>query len=124
MRPKIAADTPDAITLGTRVQHLTQSSGQAESNSSYNGVTFFSNGLGQSLTWLLGVHFDTVLNPVGVHFCPAVELAHGTHHRFFTMFTGHAGDGKNLLHFISLENTETTKARIVNLVNNIRLYFS
>jgi hypothetical protein len=92
--------------------------------SSGNGVTLFSYGLGQGFARLLGVHFDTVLNPVGVHFCRTVELAHGTHHRFFTMFTGHAGDGKNLLHFNSLENTETTKARIVNLVNYIRLYFS
>jgi hypothetical protein len=97
---------------------------ELKTSSSGHGVTLFGDGLGQSLTWLLGIHFNTVLRAVGVHLGSAVELAHGAHYRFFTMFTGHAGHGKNLLHFNSPENTETTKTRIVNLVFPSRLYFS
>jgi len=80
-----------------------------------HGIAFFGDGLGQSFTRLLRLNLDPVQGAVGLHFGGAVELSHGTHHGFFTMFTSHAGHGKNLLHFKSLENTEKNKTRIVTL---------
>ena len=69
----------------------------------------------QGLAWLRGVDFDPVLAAVYLYLGLRVGLQKGARDGFFTVATGHSGDGKDLLHGRS-KNTVLQLKHSVNLL--------